>query len=91
MTDLRLPTGTVEYVNAPVKCSVALDAQAVVISIDGKATWLAAGWIGDVGTTRTARTNSPVSFATAGYNHVYVKVTDSPEIPIMRAGKIIVE
>jgi len=90
MTDLRLPAGTVEYVNAPVTASVDLDTQAVTISIDGKTTWLPAGWIGDPGPTRTARTTTPVTW-TAGYHHVYVKVTDSPEIPIMKAGKIIVE
>lgn len=85
---LRLPQGTVEYVKTPVTASVSLDAQTVVISIDNKATWLPAVWTGDVGPVRTARTSNPVTFSTKGPMHVYVKVTDTPEIPIMNAGLI---
>lgn len=88
---LTLPQGTVEYVKTPVTSDVTLDAQIVTISIDGKATWLPAVWTGSPGTQRTARTSSPVTFDTTGYRHVFVKVTDTPEIPIMYAGRIKVE
>lgn len=79
--------GSEEYLTVTVTADVELDAQPVSISIDNKATWLPATWVGDPGTTRKARTSSPVTFsATPRAYSVHVKVTDSPEVPIIRAG-----
>jgi hypothetical protein len=83
-----IPQSSTEYVKTPVTCSVTLDTQTVEISIDSKATWLPAVWTGSPGTQRTARTADPVVFSTIGLHHVYVRVTDAPEVPVMSAGTI---
>lgn len=77
---------SIEYISATVTADVTLDAQAVKISVDDKATWLTAAWTGDPGTTRSCRvllngTNMPA----AGERPVFVQITDSPETPIIAA------
>lgn len=87
MPDVNYPIGTVEYIKATVTCDVVLDTQTVAISIDGKTTWLPATWLGDPGTTRSLRTTSVHTFDTKlATRSVYVKITDSPEIPIIKLG-----
>ena len=81
--------GSIEYISVSVTSDVTLDAQPVAISVDGQVTWLTAAWTGSPGTTRSARvllnvTNMPV----AGESQVYVKVTDSPEVPIFAAAGV---
>lgn len=88
--------GSTENIHAPVTATVSLSAQPVAIAIgrnsDGTYTWLTAAWTGDVGTTRTAVTSTPVVFTAANYPNqsypIYVKVTDTPEVPVMKAGEI---
>lgn len=84
------PLGTEEYIKVTVTCDVALDAQPVAISIDGKATWLPGTWMGAVGTTRTVRTSTPYVFTTKlSPRAVYVRITDSPEVPIIKAAGLL--
>lgn len=55
-------------------------------------TWQAAEWDGAASTSsRKIRTTSPVTFSTAGTYRVYVRLTDSPEAPIVLAGQITVK
>lgn len=85
MSDVNYPIGSVEYIKATVTADFQLNAQPVAISIDEKATWLPATWVGSAGLTRQVRTTSPYTFTDAlGARHVYVKVTDSPEVPIIK-------
>ena len=83
---------SIEYVEAPVTADVSIVGKTVAISIKRPGTtdtWLAADWVGTPTTTGTARTTSAVAFAVATYPPgdyiVRVKVTDTPEIPIMQA------
>lgn len=73
-----------EYLDVSVTADVSLSAQAVQISVDNQSTWLTAAWIGSAGTTRTARVllQPGVNMPTAGKHPVYVKLTDSPEVPV---------
>lgn len=80
--------GSVEYVSVTVTADVTLDTQPVAISLDHGTTWLTAGWQGSAGTTRSARTASPVTFTERDNLPVHVRVTDTPEIPIIRAGTL---
>lgn len=100
MTDPpKYPRGTVEFVKAIVTANVTLtDAMPVSISIstgDNGAgyvhTWLPGTWEGVEGTKRTARTTSAVTFDVAyprGTYSLFVKLTDSPEIPLIDAGTV---
>jgi hypothetical protein len=88
------PRGTVEYVKATVTADVALTmtVQIALTNSGSTHTWLPAEWTGSSGTMRTARTSSAVTFDVATYPkstyQVYVKLTDAPEAPIIRAGQI---
>lgn len=84
-----------EYVEAVVTSDVTLDAQVVefVISstapVDGTV-WTAGAWAGSAGTTRTARilvgpTDGALDPGKGRYT-VYVRVVDTPEIPVIEAG-----
>lgn len=98
----EIPRGSVDYVSGPVTAAdaatgapIVLDTQVVKIALtQAGAThaWLPAGWVGTAGSTRTARTSTPVTFAgdeyPAGQYGVYVQVTDTAEIPIIRIGTI---
>jgi hypothetical protein len=87
---IEYPLGTKEYVKAVITSDRTLSAQAVELKVNG--TWVAATWQGSAGLTRTARTTSVVDFAAAavGYQTIYARFTDSPEIPIIDCGKIFV-
>jgi hypothetical protein len=84
------PIGTKEYVKFVFTSDRTLDTQPVEIKVNG--TWLPATWLGTAGLTRTARTSSVVDFAgaTQGYQTIYGRFTDSPEIPIIDGGKILI-
>lgn len=88
MSDVEMVTGSVEYLHVDVTCDVVLDQQPVEIGLGStvdKATWTSAAWEGDAGTTRTCRILLDGSLAASKYN-VFVKIHDTPEIPIVRAG-----
>jgi hypothetical protein len=93
---VTIPRGSVEYVKARVTADVTLDdTVGVAISLlpsgTSTHTWLAGEWTGTADTQRVARTSSAVTFDTAypGSTYsVYVKLTDSPESPILAAGTL---
>lgn len=81
--------GSVEYLTVTVTADVTLDTQPVALSLDKGVTWLACTWQGSAATTRKARTTSPITFSGTWRNAaVLVKITDTPEIPIVNAGGI---
>lgn len=82
--------GSVEFLTVTVTSSVPLDAQPVAISFGGD-TWLEAAWIGTVGKQRKAQTLiSNATLPPAGTYPLYVRITDSPEVPIVPAGTVVV-
>lgn len=87
-------TGSVVYIEATVTADVTLDAQPVTLSVDGGTTWLAAGWLGVAGTTRTARTSAAVNvastFPTPGVYTLKSKVVDGTETEVTAHGGIVV-
>lgn len=79
--------GSTEYVSVTVTADVPLtDAMPVDLTLDDGATWLDCIWLGSEGTTRRARTLAPVTHSTPGYVRVVVRVTDTPEVPLIPAG-----
>jgi len=91
---IQIPRDSVEYITTPVTADIDLD-MTVAISIRYGTTahvWLPAEWVGTLGTTRTARTTSVVTFSAAAYPKasykVYTRLTDSPEAPIISAGDL---
>lgn len=87
----HLYTGTTEYVAATITSSVTLDAQVVEFRFGPSAGWITGAWTGTAATQRQARVliNSG-NIPAAGTYDLYVRVTDSPEIPIVNAGRITV-
>jgi hypothetical protein len=96
VTDVRIPQGSKEYVSATVTADVTLSAQTVEVAIragtQAAFVWLPAQWVGTSGTIRQCRTTSPVDFTAypKTAHEVYVRVTDSPEIPVLHAGTLTV-
>lgn len=89
MSNAKLIRGTTEYLNIKVTADVTLDSQLVAISFD-RTNWINADWAGVVGDARICRilandVNLPARIAETP---VYVKVTDSPEIPVLHAGTL---
>lgn len=81
--------GTKEYLKATVSCDVELDSQPVAFTFDGGDTFHDAEWIGAAGTTRKAQLLIDEDIPlTVGRHNVYVRVTDSPEIPLIDAGTL---
>jgi hypothetical protein len=92
-----IPVVSVEYLHVPVTSSVVLDTQDVELAFLTTGTpaeitpWLTAEWIGDPGTTRTCvlligpDTDAELSKGTVS---VWVRVHDTPEIPVRQAGTI---
>lgn len=94
MSTRVLYLGATEYIEATITADVTLDTETVAMSIDGGATWLAASWLGSSGTTRGARTNSPVVvssiFPIAGVYPLLAKVGDGTETTIVSCGGVAV-
>jgi hypothetical protein len=97
MGNIEIPRGSVEYLHTPVTSDVTLaDVMVVAIAVGRTGTetytWLPATWEGTAGTTRTARTTSAVTLSAASYPlrkyTIYVKLTDTPEAPIIDAGTL---
>lgn len=90
-----IPAVSTEYLHGPVAASVPLDTQTVEVAIlpkgqvapDDTTVWTPAEWTGDVGTSRTWRlligpgTQLPL---TPDTYTVWVRITDSPEIPVRK-------
>ncbi len=91
-----LPASSVEYVRVPVTASVTLDLQTVEMALTPRTatglppetpvSWLAAQWVGDAGLTRSCRTL--IGPLTPGAYDCWVRVTDTPEIPVRVAGTV---
>lgn len=92
--EIEIPRGSAEYVKAVVTADVNLSMTVeMALTKTGAAhTWLPAEWTGSVGLTRTARTTAAQTFSTANYPassyQVYVRLTDTPELPIVKAGTV---
>lgn len=86
----ELVRGTLMYLSVTVTSSEELDDQAVEMSFD-RSNWFTANWQGDPGTTRVVRAlvggdDAPLPFFTPAT--VFVRITDSPEVPIIEAGTV---
>lgn len=90
MSDIVVIQGSTEYLYADVTSNIELDTQTVEMAyattIDAVSAWTTAAWQGTAGTERTAR--ALFTFADAGNFHVFVRITDNPEIPILDAGNL---
>lgn len=98
MSTLVLSSLTTEYLHIPVTGDVDLDAQVVAIAVipvgqeePADDEWHEAAWVGAVGTTRSARVligpEEDLELANGTYT-AWVKVTDTPEIPVRKSGLI---
>lgn len=84
--------GTVEYLTGTVTADLPIgDDDAIAISFD-RTTWLTAEWVGGAGTSREWRIllGGTTPLPSERWSTVYVKVTDSPEAPILEAGLLII-
>lgn len=101
MTGSRtLYRGTIEYLDVPITATVDLTDQPVYISLDNRETYVAATW-GDPSVEsvdkygRTVYTRYAIvlfgednPLPTSNNVPVFVKVTDDPEVPVVRAGSL---
>lgn len=94
---ITITRGSVDYVDATVTADDTIDNTVEVeIAITREpaedATWLPAAWVDSAGLRRKARTVDVIAFTDAAFLYdsytVYVRATDSPEAPILRAGTI---
>lgn len=90
-----IPSVSTEYLHGPVTASVTLDTQPVQVAFvtpssatpSDATSWVDAEWEGTAGTTRTWRvligpgTSSPLP---AGAYGVWVRITDTPEVPVRK-------
>ncbi len=81
------PRGTTEYLSLDVTANVSLSTQDVAVTFD-RETFHDAEWQGSAGTTRVCRLLVDDDVLPEGYGVVpiYVRVTDSPEIPLIQSG-----
>lgn len=81
--------GTVEYLTVLVTSDVDLTDQPVEISLD-RQNWYTASWIGIAGPQRRAQVlmGGDNPWPGARVWPVYVRFTDTPEIPLLHAGDI---
>ena len=91
---LSLPRTTHEYLEATIgPANVTLDTETVELSLthgDADHAWLPATWLGEPGTTRVARTTSPVDLSSYDEEQygLYVRVTATPETPVIYVGRV---
>jgi len=86
MSNRTVLRSSVEYLSVTLTADQTLDAQAVAISVDDRATWINATALGSPGTTRTYQVLlDGTTMPTAGRRQVFVKIVDSPETPVFAA------
>lgn len=88
-TTIEIPLGSVEYLYADLTGDILLDGT-VEMALGGApdaVTWEPADWVGDVGMSRSARVLLDGSLAQGTYN-VWARVTDTPEAPIIKCGRV---
>ena len=89
MSEVKIPVGSVEYLYADVTGDVALEGPVEMglgVGAD-EVVWQEAQWVGDVGTSRSARLLLDGSLAVGTY-YLFARVTDSPEVPVLSCGKV---
>lgn len=87
--------GSVEFLFLDVTSNIDLDAQPVEVGLGGTGentatqdvVWFEASWTGDVDTTRTARVLIPGSVDAGSYS-IFVRVHDSPEVPVIYVDRL---
>ena len=83
--------GSKEYLYVDITADQALDDQPVEVAVTTARpavdSWQAATWVGDVGTSRSARILLD-GLLTVGAYTVWVRLTDNPEVPILNAGRL---
>jgi hypothetical protein len=83
-----------EYLAVSVTADVTLTTQQVEIAVTldqpGEDDWLTATWVGTAGTTRQARLTPAQMGTDRAPNEwlVFVRITDTPEIPVLLAGSL---
>lgn len=91
MTETEIVKGSVEYLYVDVTGDVVLDSQPVRLAfattLTSSSTWVDATWMGSAGTSRSCRYLLDGLLAVGKVN-IFVKITDSPEIPIIKAGTL---
>jgi len=94
LEQVEIEAGSIEFLKATVTADITLDnTVTVALSLTPTSTgahdWKPASWTGTAGTTREARTDQTLTYAPGTYT-VYVKLTDTPEVPIIAAYAVIV-
>lgn len=87
MTNLTMYRGSVEYIEVPMTVTGGTLDGVVEPSFD-RTTWTAATWLGSAGSSRTCRLLLNTTALTYGTHSVYVRLTDTPEIPVLLAGTL---
>jgi hypothetical protein len=88
VSEIVVTVGSVEYLYADVTADRELDSQPVEMAVDtnpASADWAEATWVGDPGLTRSCRILLDGTLAAGKYS-VYVRITDTPEVPVVKAG-----
>lgn len=80
--------GSIEYLDVVVTADVNLTG-AVEFSLDRGTAWVTAVWIGSAGLVRTARYLLDTTAMDRGSSYpVWVRLADTPEVPVVSAGSI---
>lgn len=90
MKEVESVRGSIEYLYADLRADDVLDTQAVSISIsptNAPGDWTAATWVGNPGKVRTARVLLDGTLTPDLY-HVFARITDAPEAPIISLGRL---
>lgn len=88
---------SLEYLTVLVTADIELNGQPVDIAATdhhdqpGDDDWVEATWIGATGNTRKAQILVDDADLSVGPWSVWVRVTDSPEIPVIRAGTLVID
>lgn len=82
--------GTLEYLTGGIGADIEVtDSDTIEVSFDKGLAWHAAEWVGPPGISRQWRLllGSTIPL-TLGRSAVYVRITDNPEVPIVKAGTL---
>ncbi len=88
--EVKMIQGSVEYLYADIRTDRVLDTQAVALSIsddDVPTAWIPAEWTGSASKFRSARILLSGTLPTGLY-HVFARITDMPEAPIILVGRL---
>ena len=91
MSPIEIPAGSVEHIRGSVSGDH-LAAAGVEVSVGHPYVWVPAQWedSGAASRSRAFRTTAPVTFTATGRSDIFVRLTDTPEAPIIKAGTIVV-